>query len=244
MTHRLLTLLTLLLFTVLPLAGQAQSTFTLEFEVTELVEDELNDLFIYHGVITNTTDQERIYQLEFLVDEADTPDGWTFQWCTHFTCFAPFLSTVYDTLDPGQVDDILSFDVGAWTDAGIGHMPTRIFDIDNPDEVVETTFFLADAADAPEARVITRPVNHALDSVYPNPFNAAANVRFTLAAPADARVTLHDVTGRQVLELVNGTLPAGQHTRSLKASSLASGPYFVRMAAQGQTFVQPITLVK
>ncbi|RMG29254.1 MAG: hypothetical protein D6732_17785, partial [Methanobacteriota archaeon] len=47
---------------------------------------------------------------------------------------------------------------------------------------------------------------------YPNPFNPVTTIEFSL--PHAARITLHvyDIAGRKVKTLVNGNLPAGNHT--------------------------------
>jgi hypothetical protein len=69
---------------------------------------------------------------------------------------------------------------------------------------------------------------------FPNPFVAATTIPFEIGTPGGVRLTLHDVNGRLVRSLVEGTLPAGPHTAvwdGLDASGRAAphGVYFLRL---------------
>ncbi len=76
----------------------------------------------------------------------------------------------------------------------------------------------------------------ALHSVYPNPAMGRTRVSFTLDAPAEVHVTLHDVLGRTVgggsgFGGGSGALfPAGPGEIALDVSHLAAGPYLVRIS--------------
>lgn len=60
----------------------------------------------------------------------------------------------------------------------------------------------------------------------------ASRLAFALELPADAevRVTLLDVTGREVARLHEGRLAAGSHTLAMPVANLPSGIYFARAA--------------
>ncbi|RMH89433.1 MAG: T9SS C-terminal target domain-containing protein, partial [Calditrichaeota bacterium] len=71
---------------------------------------------------------------------------------------------------------------------------------------------------------------------YPNPFNPATTIVFTL--PRVSRITLHiyDITGRKVRTLVNEQMPAGRHEVVWDGTNdagrpVASGVYFYRFTA-------------
>jgi hypothetical protein len=87
------------------------------------------------------------------------------------------------------------------------------------------------ALDVEERRI---PERFALEPTHPNPFRGKTTLHFDL--PADARVTLEvfDIGGRRVAQLVNGHVPAGQHTVEFDASGLGGGLYFYRMRAAGE----------
>lgn len=50
-----------------------------------------------------------------------------------------------------------------------------------------------------------------LDPAFPNPFNAATTIAFSLPETRTARLTIHDPAGRLVRTLVDQVLPAGSH---------------------------------
>jgi serine protease AprX len=88
------------------------------------------------------------------------------------------------------------------------------------------------------------PLSFALDQNYPNPFNPTTTIRFTLPQTAQVRLTVYDVTGREVARLVEGTLEAGTHTASWEAMNAASGLYLYRIDAGSFTSTRQMMLVK
>jgi hypothetical protein len=55
---------------------------------------------------------------------------------------------------------------------------------------------------------------------------------------------VHDVLGREVAVLVDGTLEAGEHTVSFDARDLASGTYVYRLTAGASSQSRTMTLMK
>ena len=85
----------------------------------------------------------------------------------------------------------------------------------------------------------------ALSAPAPNPARGQASVRFTLAASQPARVTLHDVLGRQVAVLFEGDAPAGTaQTVRVPLDGLAPGVYLLRLESAGQADLQRLTVVR
>ncbi len=62
----------------------------------------------------------------------------------------------------------------------------------------------------------------------PNPAHGAVQLSVGAAAAAQAMLTIHDASGRQVLQ---EPWPAGAHTHTLQAGALAPGTYMVRVAS-------------
>ena len=74
------------------------------------------------------------------------------------------------------------------------------------------------------------PADITLQGNYPNPFNAATRIEFDLAAPAEVRVAIFDLLGRQVQVLSPRRLQAGSaHMIEIDASNLASGVYLYQL---------------
>lgn len=83
-----------------------------------------------------------------------------------------------------------------------------------------------------------------LMSNYPNPFNPVTVIPYTVAKQTMISLTVYDVLGRRVQVLVSEELPSGRYHAQFDGSRLASGIYFVRMQADGQTFTQKMMLIK
>ena len=84
---------------------------------------------------------------------------------------------------------------------------------------------------------------------YPNPFNPRIVISFELLRPVQARVTIHDALGRRVRTLVSGHFEAGIQRLVWDGvddagNGLASGVYFLRLAAAETKVSQKILLLR
>jgi len=79
---------------------------------------------------------------------------------------------------------------------------------------------------------------------YPNPFNPAVNLNFTLTKPAVVRLEIRDITGRLVSELDLGELSAGSHQTVWDGSGIPNGIYFARLTAGSYSATRKLALVK
>jgi hypothetical protein len=88
------------------------------------------------------------------------------------------------------------------------------------------------------------PKVYALAQNYPNPFNPSTNIKFGLPKSSIVKLTVFDITGRQVAVLVDGQLNAGNYAYDFDASNIASGVYFYKLQANEFTSVKKMLLVK
>ena len=88
------------------------------------------------------------------------------------------------------------------------------------------------------------PRNYELKDCYPNPFNAAAVIEFSLPVTSEISLKVFDVTGREVLNLHEGVVPAGYYSAEADLSGFASGIYFCRMEAGDFLAVRKMVLLK
>jgi hypothetical protein len=88
------------------------------------------------------------------------------------------------------------------------------------------------------------PLQIKLNQNYPNPFNPVTNISYTLPEGEITRLTVYDLAGRKIAELVNGYQSAGHHTVSLDASNMASGIYIYRLRTSRSTLSKKMLLVK
>ncbi|MBS1552773.1 MAG: T9SS type A sorting domain-containing protein [Bacteroidetes bacterium] len=92
--------------------------------------------------------------------------------------------------------------------------------------------------------IIGVPTNFELSQNYPNPFNPSTKISFGL--PNDGKVSLkiYDMTGKEVMTLVNEVKTAGFYSVSFNASSLSSGIYFYTLSADNFTATKKMMLIK
>lgn len=96
------------------------------------------------------------------------------------------------------------------------------------------------------------PQSFALGQNYPNPFNPTTKIRYDLPETAEVRLDVFNIQGQHVANLVNESRPAGRHTATFDASTLASGVYLYRLQlvnsgendARVSTLTRKMTLVK
>mgnify|MGYP003635941358 CR=1 FL=1 len=79
---------------------------------------------------------------------------------------------------------------------------------------------------------------------YPNPFNPTTTIEFELDRSTFTKITVYDVLGRKVRELVNEIRPAGTNTIEFNATNLANGVYLYRLEANGVVQTKRLTLIK
>ena len=68
---------------------------------------------------------------------------------------------------------------------------------------------------------------------YPNPFNPTTKIDFDLPYDSKVSMKLYDISGREVMTLLNETKAAGYYTVQMNGNDLSSGMYFYRINAEG-----------
>jgi hypothetical protein len=84
----------------------------------------------------------------------------------------------------------------------------------------------------------------ALEQNFPNPFNPSTTIAFSVPATSHVTITVFDVNGRKVAELVNRVVAAGRHQQAFNASHLASGTYYYQLVSNGETITRKFALIK
>ncbi|MCC5943015.1 MAG: T9SS type A sorting domain-containing protein [Balneolaceae bacterium] len=88
------------------------------------------------------------------------------------------------------------------------------------------------------------PVKLTLNQNYPNPFNPTTQINFQLPESSQVRLTVYDMSGRQIATLVDGQVTAGSHSVNFDASNLSSGIYMYRLNTSNQMLMRKMTLIK
>lgn len=76
---------------------------------------------------------------------------------------------------------------------------------------------------------IIQPENLIFIQNYPNPFRINTTIKFTLPKSSHVRLSVFDMSGREVAVLVNKHKQAGEHLVSFSSGNLANGIYFYRL---------------
>ncbi|MBN2789360.1 MAG: T9SS type A sorting domain-containing protein [Candidatus Delongbacteria bacterium] len=87
-------------------------------------------------------------------------------------------------------------------------------------------------------------MNYELAQNYPNPFNPVTTIKFDLAETGNVKLSVFNINGQVVKELVNGRYNAGYHSVNFDASRLNSGLYFYRLDSGNRTYVKKMLLTK
>ena len=102
----------------------------------------------------------------------------------------------------------------------------------------KASFRIARWALAPHASAGASPA--AWETAVPNPLSSqGTRLEFSLAEPADVRLSIHDLAGREVARPISGPLQAGLHVLHWSGSDdggrrLPPGVYFARLAPVGK----------
>jgi len=90
--------------------------------------------------------------------------------------------------------------------------------------------------------IVAVPQQAFLGQNYPNPFSRSTQIDFELAAGSEVTFIVTDISGRKVMELNQGTMPAGKHTIELETSGLEAGVYFYTLQAGNQAKTRQLVI--
>jgi len=130
----------------------------------------------------------------------------------------------------------------------IGDIESGLFDIANG--VLFDPNQLQNRAGAPGSlEVIALPTEFALNQNFPNPFNPETTISYDLADGGRVELSIFNVMGQQVKQLVSEEQPAGRYSvvwdgRDAIGRNVASGVYFYRLNATQFNAVRKLMLLK
>ena len=88
------------------------------------------------------------------------------------------------------------------------------------------------------------PSKYQLSQNYPNPFNPETTIDFRIDADSHVNISIFDINGNFVQELVNEWKGSGSHQAKFSGHSIPSGIYFYKMATKGFTDIRKMTLIQ
>ncbi|MBS1515642.1 MAG: VCBS repeat-containing protein [Bacteroidetes bacterium] len=91
---------------------------------------------------------------------------------------------------------------------------------------------------------IVQPKDYKLNQNFPNPFNPATKITFTLPVNEFATLKVFDVSGREVGSLLSEEKQAGHYEIEFDGSDLSSGIYFYSLHTTGYSETKNMVLLK
>jgi hypothetical protein len=93
------------------------------------------------------------------------------------------------------------------------------------------------------------PSGYVLEQNYPNPFNPTTQILFSLPSNERVTLTIYNLIGQKIAELVHGVMSAGSHVvtwngRDSRGLQLPSGVYFYRLESPGFTAAKRMLMLK
>jgi hypothetical protein len=93
------------------------------------------------------------------------------------------------------------------------------------------------------------PFSYALNQNYPNPFNPETNIEFSLPKDSYVSLTVYNLLGQQVRNVIDGNIAAGVHTalwdgRDESGAVVPSGVYFYKLYTPEFSQTNKMTLLR
>ena len=89
------------------------------------------------------------------------------------------------------------------------------------------------------------PAEYSLTQNYPNPFNPSTTIEFAITKSEEVSLIVYDMLGREVAELVNNKLSAGNYKVQYNAAEkLSSGVYIYRLKTNNYSNTKKLVLIK
>ena len=88
------------------------------------------------------------------------------------------------------------------------------------------------------------PYSFDLKPAYPNPFNPNTTIEFDMPFESNVNVSVYDLEGRKIQELVNDVYQPGQYIVNWDAVGFSSGMYFIKMETLSYHKTNKVLLLK
>ncbi len=190
--------------------------------------------------------------------EVDEPGMYDFiSYVSTVPGFGNFTLSVDNVDVSGQVDVLSTGGWQFWTPLPVEHVSLEAgvhilrLDFDSDTDLTGWLFSLnyIDVMESDPSSAGEAPAAVALARNYPNPFNPETTIEYVVPSDGPVSLTVFDTRGRQVRVLVDERKPAGRHAvswdgRDDDGHPLASGVYFHRFEAAGETRVGKMVILK
>ncbi len=91
----------------------------------------------------------------------------------------------------------------------------------------------------------TEPTNEIQATIsYPNPSTTELVLEFTLIQPNNTTITINDLSGKQIKEVLSGYMNVGNHKLHIDLRELYSGTYFLNVLSGNQVITEKVVVEK
>lgn len=203
-------------------AGFAGTKYNYSDDSTQIIPEDV-DLFISRSIDRGRTWSE----VENVTNHFGTDQSRILEVTPHISDRATdndiyILYQIPDLAQP-QYDPPQGFE-DYFTSVHVGHYSTQILNMDDNNTV--------------------GPLGFSLEQNYPNPFNPSTVIKFYLHQPGFVTLSLYDLKGRIVRELLKGNRAAGTSEVFLNGKSLASGVYFYNLRYNNRSSSRKLVLMR
>ena len=91
---------------------------------------------------------------------------------------------------------------------------------------------------------IITPDRYYITHIYPNPFNPTTLINYGLPENGNIRISVYDITGKEVAILLDSFQSRGYYSIKWNASSYTSGIYFIQLISDHHLITQKVILIK
>ena len=108
---------------------------------------------------------------------------------------------------------------------------------------------LTSSSGSPSQNVRSTPQVLRIESNYPNPFNPQTTIRFSVPSDGKVQVTVYNIKGQKVKQLLNEQIVAGRHSVTwngcdTNGRSVSSGLYFAKIEQGNKHRIHKMMLLK
>ncbi|MDP2036589.1 MAG: T9SS type A sorting domain-containing protein, partial [Ignavibacteria bacterium] len=76
------------------------------------------------------------------------------------------------------------------------------------------------------------------------PFNPTTEIKFALPKSSEVELSVYNMLGEKVGNLLSGLMNAGEHKVNFDASNLSSGVYFYKLTTDNNVTIRKMILMK
>jgi 3-phytase len=111
-------------------------------------------------------------------------------------------------------------------------------------DISDSTFTITATSDFTEEYKNETLRDFKLFQNYPNPFNPATTINFSIPQSSNVKLTIYNILGQQISQLINEFREAGIHTINFDASQYNSGLYLYKLENNGLVQTKKMLLLK